>query len=150
MLEFKTHESARDGGRCGHARLVERSRAVPSGRRARAAGALNLLGDRVLSGRYWGATEHRAVLHFNLCYYHGIEECIGRNLSRFELGAGGEHKLARGFVPTETRSAHYLRAPVLDAAVRDFTRWERAAIRAAIARWKLGYQGWPRLGRYSR
>jgi hypothetical protein len=104
-------------------------------------GALNLLGDRVLYGRYWGATEHRAFLHFNVCYYHGIEECIVRNLSRFEPGAGGEHKLARGFVPAETHSAHYLRDPVLDAAVRDFTRRERAAVRAAIARWKLGYRG---------
>lgn len=94
------------------------------------AGALNILGSRALYGRYWGALEERPFLHFNVCYYKGVEECIERGLDLFEPGAGGEHKRARGFEPALTHSAHLLVDPRLDGAVRDFLRRERAAVEA--------------------
>jgi predicted N-acyltransferase len=92
------------------------------------ASAFNLVGKDALYGRYWGALEERPFLHFNVCYYRGIEECIARGLSLFEPGAGGDHKLARGFEPTVTHSAHHLAERRLDAAVRDFVRRERTAV----------------------
>jgi len=88
-------------------------------------GAFNLVGENALYGRYWGATEERPFLHFNVCFYHSIEECIERKLSTFEPGAGGQHKMVRGFEPTITHSAHYLRHPGLDRAVRDYVAKER-------------------------
>lgn len=96
-------------------------------------GAFNLLGRDALYGRYWGATHEVPFLHFNVCFYFGIEECIARGLRRFEPGAGGEHKLARGFEPTVTFSAHHLRHPLLDRAVRDFLRREREAVDLHVA-----------------
>ncbi len=95
-------------------------------------GAFNLLGKDALYGRYWGCTEERPFLHFNVCFYAGIEECIRRGLSRFEPGAGGEHKHARGFLPSITHSAHHLVDARLDAAVRDFLRREREEILAYV------------------
>ena len=92
------------------------------------AGAFNLLGDKTLYGRYWGAAEERPFLHFNVCFYHSIDECIARGLSAFEPGAGGEHKLVRGFEPSITHSAHHLAHPGLDRAVREFLERERAAV----------------------
>jgi predicted N-acyltransferase len=92
------------------------------------AGALNLLGTQRLFGRYWGATRELRHLHFNVCYYQGIEEAIRRGLSVFEPGAGGEHKVARGFEPTLTYSAHYLRHPQLNSAVRRHLISERQLI----------------------
>ena len=92
------------------------------------AGAFNLVGGGVLYGRYWGATEERPFLHFNVCYYRGIAECIERKLSLFEPGAGGEHKLVRGFEPTLTHSVHHLVDRRLDAAVRDFVERERLGV----------------------
>lgn len=97
------------------------------------AGALNLLGATALYGRYWGAREERPYLHFNVCYYEGIEECIRRGLGVFEPGAGGEHKLVRGFLPTVTHSLHHLADARLDAAIRDFTLREREAIEEHVA-----------------
>lgn len=94
------------------------------------AGALNIAGPRSLFGRYWGASEERPFLHFEVCYYHPVEDCIRRGLARFEPGAGGSHKLVRGFVPTITHSAHHLAHPRLDAAVREYLARERAAIEA--------------------
>ncbi|HEY6081011.1 MAG TPA: GNAT family N-acetyltransferase [Polyangiaceae bacterium] len=91
-------------------------------------GAFNFLGQQALYGRYWGATHEVPFLHFNVCFYFGIEECIRRGLQRFEPGAGGEHKLARGFEPTVTYSSHYLRHPTLDRAVREFLVREREAV----------------------
>lgn len=91
-------------------------------------GAFNLLGPAALYGRYWGAKAEVPFLHFNACFYFGVEECIRRGLSRFEPGAGGEHKVARGFEPTVTHSAHHLRDARLDAAVRDFLSRERQAV----------------------
>lgn len=95
------------------------------------AGAWNLAGPTALFGRYWGAKEERPFLHFNVCYYHSIEQCILRGVTRFEAGAGGSHKLARGFEPSITHSAHHIRDERLDAAVRDYVAREGEAIREA-------------------
>jgi predicted N-acyltransferase len=91
-------------------------------------GAFNLLGKDTLFGRYWGASVDVPFLHFNVCFYFGIEECIRRGLLRFEPGAGGEHKLARGFEPTITHSVHYLEDARLCAAVYDYLARERVAV----------------------
>lgn len=98
------------------------------------AGAFNLLGTDALYGRYWGAHQERRFLHFEVCYYTGIEQCISRGLQRFEPGAGGEHKAARGFLPTVTHSLHLLRERRLDLAVRDFVQRERAAVVEHVTR----------------
>lgn len=98
------------------------------------AGAFNLLGTDTLYGRYWGSLEERPFLHFEVCFYRGIEDAIERRLLRFEPGAGGEHKLARGFEPSLTYSAHHLADPRLDHAVRDFLAREEVAIRSHVAR----------------
>ena len=103
-----------------------------SGRRL--GGAFNLLGNDALYGRYWGAIEERPFMHFNVCFYAGIRECVARGLRRFEPGAGGEHKLSRGFEATVTHSAHRIVHPQLDGAVREFLSRERAGILAAVAR----------------
>ncbi len=92
------------------------------------AGAVNIGGDQVLYGRYWGAFEEHPFLHFATCYYHGIEECILHKNRSFEPGAGGEHKRPRGFNPTKTRSVHLIRDPRLARAVGDFVTRERSAI----------------------
>jgi predicted N-acyltransferase len=96
------------------------------------AGAFNLLGAEALYGRYWGSLEDRNFLHFEVCFYRGIEDAIARKLLRFEPGAGGEHKLARGFEATPTFSAHHLADPRFDHAVRDFLRREQAALNEQI------------------
>jgi predicted N-acyltransferase len=101
------------------------------------AGAFNLLGKDAMYGRYWGAIEERPFLHFNVCYYRGIAECISRKLGFFEPGAGGEHKLPRGFEPTMTHSAHHLADGRLDRAVRDFVGRERSAVEAHIDEYAL-------------
>jgi uncharacterized protein len=113
------------------ARMPERihvvlARDAASGRAI--AGAFNLIGGGALYGRYWGAREERPFLHFNVCYYAGIEDAIRRGLRLFEPGAGGEHKLARGFEPTLTHSVHYLADRRFDRAVRDFVVHEREAL----------------------
>jgi predicted N-acyltransferase len=104
------------------------------------AGAWNLAGPTALFGRYWGASEDRPFLHFNVCYYHSIEECIARGVSRFEAGAGGSHKMARGFEPSLTHSAHHIADERLNEAVRDYLEREREAVREAAeqkdAAWK--------------
>ncbi|MES1175442.1 MAG: GNAT family N-acetyltransferase [Myxococcales bacterium] len=92
------------------------------------AGAFNLLGKRALYGRYWGALEERPFLHFNVCFYRGIQECIARGLELFEPGAGGEHKLSRGFESSLTYSAHSFRDRRLKTAVAEFMERERTAI----------------------
>lgn len=96
-------------------------------------GAFNFLGQDALYGRYWGATHEVPFLHFNVCFYFGIEECIRRGLKKFEPGAGGEHKVARGFEPTVTHSSHVLRHPLLDRAVREFLEREREAVDQHVA-----------------
>lgn len=97
------------------------------------AGAFNLLGGQALYGRYWGAFQEVPFLHFNVCLYEGVRQCITRGLARFEPGAGGGHKEGRGFAPTITRSLHFLRNPQLDRAVRDFCQREAEGVRAHVA-----------------
>ncbi len=94
------------------------------------AGALNLIGDDALYGRYWGATEEVPFLHFELCYYQAIDAAIARGLARVEAGAQGEHKLARGYVPVPTWSAHYIPDPNFRRAIRDFLTREREGVAA--------------------
>lgn len=81
------------------------------------AAALSLFDEHTLYGRYWGANEHFHSLHFEACYYTGIEYCIRRGLSRFEPGAQGEHKISRGFIPTSTYSTHWLANPQFEEAI---------------------------------
>jgi predicted N-acyltransferase len=100
------------------------------------AGAFNLASERVLYGRYWGCFEEHPFLHFNVCLYAGMDEVVRRGLDRFEPGAGGEHKLVRGFTPSLTYSAHALFHRGLDRAVRDFLAHERAAIQTGIPAWR--------------
>ncbi len=88
--------------------------------------ALFLAGGGVLYGRYWGSDAASPGLHFEACYYQGIELAIARGLARFEPGAQGEHKVARGFLPVRTRSFHWLRDPRLHAAVAASVARERA------------------------
>ncbi|MBO9714360.1 GNAT family N-acetyltransferase [Sphingomonas sp.] len=92
------------------------------------AGALNLIGADTLYGRYWGAVEEVPFLHFELCYYQAIDAAIARGLSRVEAGAQGEHKLARGYAPVTTWSAHYLPDPGFRSAVAEFLERERMAV----------------------
>jgi predicted N-acyltransferase len=92
------------------------------------AGALNLVGEDTLYGRYWGCTEEAPFLHFELSYYQAIEWAIANGLSSVQAGAQGEHKLARGYEPVVTRSAHYLPDPNFRTAVANFVAGERRAI----------------------
>lgn len=92
------------------------------------AGALNLIGADALYGRYWGCIEDVPFLHFELCYYQAIDAAIARGLSRVEAGAQGEHKLARGYAPVATWSAHYIPDPSFRRAVADFVERERLAV----------------------
>src|SRR5690606_21004972 len=84
------------------------------------ASALNIRHDTRLCGRYWGCIEFHPALHFETCYYQGIEYCIARGLETFEGGSRGEHKLARGLMPVETYSAHWLAHPAFADAVGRF------------------------------
>jgi predicted N-acyltransferase len=97
------------------------------------AGALNFIGDDALYGRNWGAIEHRPFLHFELCYYQAIDFALQRKLKRVEAGAQGEHKLARGYRPVPTYSAHELTDRRLAEAVADYLRREREAVKETIA-----------------
>ncbi len=92
------------------------------------AGALNLVGRDTLYGRYWGCTEDVPFLHFELCYYQAIDVAIARGLRTVEAGAQGEHKLARGYEPTLTYSAHYIPNEGFRRAVADYLERERAAV----------------------
>ena len=95
------------------------------------AGALNFKGSDTLYGRHWGAIEHHAYLHFELCYYQAIEYAIAHKLARVEAGAQGEHKIARGYLPSTTYSAHYIVDRGLRRAVADYLKHERAYVEAA-------------------
>ncbi|MFD1701529.1 GNAT family N-acetyltransferase [Methylopila henanensis] len=94
------------------------------------AGALNFIGDDALYGRYWGALEERPFLHFEVCYHQAIDAAIARGLARVEAGAQGEHKLARGYRPVTTWSAHAFADPGLQRAVADYLARERAYMAA--------------------
>ncbi len=97
------------------------------------AGALNFIGTDTLYGRYWGAIEHHPFLHFEVCYYQAIDFALEHKLARVEAGAQGEHKLARGYLPTETYSAHYIADPALRRAIADYLKRERLAVAHEIA-----------------
>ena len=97
------------------------------------AGAINFLGSHSLFGRHWGAIEQHPFLHFELCYYQAIDYAIAYQLSRVEAGAQGEHKIARGYLPTTTYSAHYIADPALRRAIADYLARERAYVTAAGA-----------------
>jgi len=92
------------------------------------ASALNIFSADTLYGRYWGAVGHVPLLHFETCYYQALEFCIERGISVFEGGAQGEHKLARGFLPSETWSAHWLKHPQFSDAVQRFLVRESSGI----------------------
>lgn len=92
------------------------------------AGALNFIGRETLFGRYWGCLEHHPCLHFEMCYYQAIDFAIAHRLTRIEAGAQGEHKLARGYLPVETHSLHWLGDPGFAEAVGRYLEAERAAV----------------------
>ncbi|MGD0524869.1 MAG: GNAT family N-acetyltransferase [Polyangiaceae bacterium] len=96
-------------------------------------GAFNVVKGRRLYGRYWGASVQMPYLHFVVCYYAGIRYCIERGLDVFEPGAGGEHKRARGFVPTLTRSFHWLADGRMRRVIGPHLELERARVRAHVA-----------------
>jgi len=92
------------------------------------AGALNFIGGSALYGRYWGCTVDKPFLHFELCYYQAIDAAIERGLERVEAGAQGGHKLARGYEPVQTWSAHWIADPGFREAVADFLERERRGV----------------------
>ncbi len=106
------------------------------------AGALFYRNQRVLYGRHWGCSEYIDALHFETCYYQGIEYCIEHGLTVFEPGAQGEHKLARGFDPVLTNSMHWIADPAFRTPIDQFLSNERAAViaYATHARTKSAYQ----------
>jgi len=96
------------------------------------AGALNFIGRDTLYGRYWGCIEHHPCLHFELCYYQAIDLAIARGMKWVEAGAQGEHKLTRGYLPTQTHSLHWVRDPGFADAISRYLEAERAAITEEI------------------
>jgi len=92
------------------------------------AGALNFIGRDTLYGRYWGAIEHHDCLHFELCYYQAIDYAIAQGMASVEAGAQGEHKLARGYLPVEIHSLHWMADPNFSNAVEEYLEAERSAI----------------------
>jgi uncharacterized protein len=94
------------------------------------AGAINFIGSHALYGRHWGAIEHHPFLHFELCYYQAIDFAIANKISRVEAGAQGEHKIARGYVPKTTYSAHYIADPALRRGIDDYLKRERTYVAA--------------------
>jgi uncharacterized protein len=95
------------------------------------AGAINFIGSDTLFGRNWGAIEHHPFLHFEVCYYQAIDFAIARGLKTVEAGAQGEHKIARGYLPQTTYSAHYIADPGLRRAIDEYLRRERAYVAEA-------------------
>lgn len=98
------------------------------------AGAFNVAKDGILYGRYWGTHVDLPFLHFNVCYYHGVDEAIRERFTTFNPGAGGEHKRVRGFRPTMTYSAHHIAHPKLRAILDAHLTRERAAIADYVAK----------------
>jgi uncharacterized protein len=96
------------------------------------AGAINFIGSDTLYGRHWGAIEQHPFLHFEVCYYQAIDYAIAHKLARVEAGAGGQHKITRGYMPMTTYSAHYIADPGLRRAIADFLTHERAHVAAEI------------------
>ena len=96
------------------------------------AGALNLIGGDCLYGRNWGCVEDVPFLHFELCYYQAIEHAIRMGLARVEAGAQGQHKIARGYLPTAVYSAHYIEDKGLRHAVARYLEEERRAVQGEM------------------
>lgn len=96
------------------------------------AGAINFIGSDTLFGRNWGAIEHHPFLHFEVCYYQAIDYAIANGLQWVEAGAQGQHKIARGYLPQTTYSAHYIPDPGFHRAVRDYLKHERAHVAEAV------------------
>jgi predicted N-acyltransferase len=92
------------------------------------AGAMNMIGSDTLYGRYWGTIDPRPMLHFETCYYQAIDFAIANGLAVVEAGAQGGHKLARGYVPVLTHSAHWIAHPGLRGAIADYLERERVAV----------------------
>jgi predicted N-acyltransferase len=101
------------------------------------AGALNVIGPEALYGRYWGTIEEVPFLHFELCYHQAVEWAIAHGLARVEAGAQGEHKVARGYEPVITRSAHFIPNGGFRDAVHEFVTAERHAVEQEL-RWLRG------------
>ena len=97
------------------------------------AGAINFIGEDTLFGRNWGCVEDHRFLHFEACYYQAIDFALHHGLSRVEAGAQGAHKIARGYLPTPTYSAHWVRDPALRDAVQRYLREERRHVEEDIA-----------------
>ncbi len=113
-------------------RMAERVLLVMAKRGGRyIAGAINLIGDKRLYGRNWGCIEDHPFLHFEVCYYQAIDFAIARGLDRVEAGAQGEHKLARGYRPVITSSAHDIADPSLRRAVQAYLDQERLYVSEA-------------------
>lgn len=112
-----------------HERMADRCLLVLAFDGARPiAGALNMLGSEAVFGRYWGRAENRPFLHFEICYYQAIDHAIETGLARVEAGAQGEHKLARGYSPALTVSAHWIAHPGFRQAVASYLERERPAV----------------------
>lgn len=94
--------------------------------------AITIVGGDTLYGRHWGAAEHYNGLHFETCYYQGIDYCIREGLQHYDAGAQGEHKLARGFEPQLTQSMHWLGEPRLSQAVASYLRRERQLVKTRL------------------
>ncbi len=109
------------------------------------AGAFNLHTPKRLYGRYWGAFREVPFLHFHVCLYHSVDDCITRGLEAFEPGAGGEHKISRGFQPTRIHSVHRLFDARLDRAVRAFCQREAEQVVQVVADSEriVGFKGSP-------
>ena len=110
------------------------------------AGAINFIGGDTLFGRHWGAIEHHPFLHFEICYYQAIDFAIDRKLKRVEAGAQGEHKLARGYLPVTTHSAHFIAdpgcagpSPTISSASAPM--WKPPA--KSLRRWRRSARIWP-------
>ncbi len=104
------------------------------------AGSLMFASDTILYGRHWGCIEQVDKLHFEACYYQGIEYCIEHKLEKFEPGAQGEHKIARGFIPTLTRSSHWLNNSPFQESIENFVKHEQAGVKAYMDTLKSPYQ----------
>ncbi|MGZ5889943.1 MAG: GNAT family N-acetyltransferase [Hyphomicrobium sp.] len=96
------------------------------------AGSLNLIGGDCLYGRYWGAIEHHPCLHFEVCYYRAIDYAIEHGLARVEAGAQGEHKLARGYMPVTTYSAHWIANAAFRTAIANYLDSEREHVAETV------------------
>ncbi len=110
-------------------RLADRVLLIMAMRNGRPiAGALNLIGSDTLFGRNWGCLEDHPFLHFEVCYYQAIDFAIEKGLARVEAGAQGAHKLARGYLPVKTYSAHWITHPGFRRAIADYLEHEREAV----------------------